>query len=114
MITNAETFKIFLERIKEPYILKWALSQRPDSEWVVERVTNSTVFVNRIRQHPIGCVGIVLPHHVKCNKALTPLEKDHHSRPYVENICLFRSLRLHLGHDPNTLYAKYTHQPGGI
>ena len=31
MITNTDTFENFLERIKEPDILKWALSQRPNS-----------------------------------------------------------------------------------
>ena len=60
---------------------------------------------------PVGCVGIVLPPHVKYNQSVTGLEKDHHSRPYVDNLCLFRCMGLHLGHDPNTLYAKYTDQP---
>ena len=111
LITNADTFENFLERINEPDILKWALSQRPNSNWVVEIVTNATIFVNRILQHPIGSVGIVLPPYVKFNKALTALEKDHHSRSYVDNLCLFRCLGLHLGHDPKALYAKYTNQP---
>ena len=111
LITNAYTFENFLERINEPDILKWALSQRPNSDLVVEIVTNATIFVNRILQHPIGCVGIVLPPYVKFNRALTALEKDHHSRPYVDNLCLFRCLGLHLGHDPKALYAKYTDQP---
>ena len=111
LITNAETFENFLERIKEPDILKWALSQRPNSDWVVELVTNATIFVNRILQHPIGCVGIVLPPHVKYNQSVTGLEKDHYGRPYIDNLCLFRCMGLHLGHDPNTLYAKYTDQP---
>ena len=78
---------------------------------MVQIVTNATIFVNRILQHPIGCVGIVLPPHVKYNQSVTGLEKDHHGRPYVDNLCLFRCMGLHLGHDPNTLYAKYTDQP---
>ena len=78
---------------------------------MVEIVTNATIFVNRILQHPIGCVGIVLPPHVKYNQSVTGLAKDHHGRPYVDNLCLFRCMGLHLGHDPNTLYAKYTDQP---
>ena len=81
------------------------------SDWVVELVTNATIFVNRILQHPIGCAGIVLPRHVKYNQSVTALEKDHHGRPYVDNLCLFRCMGLHLDHDPNTLYAKYTTQP---
>ena len=111
MTTNAETFQIFLERIKVPDILKWALSQRPNSDWVVEHVTNATIVVNRILQHPIGCVGIVLPPHVKRSMSIIGLDKDYHSIPYVDNLCLFRCLGLHLGHDPKTLYAKYTDQP---
>ena len=54
LITNADTFENFLERIKEPDTLKWALSQRLNSDWVVELVTNATIFVNRNLQHPIG------------------------------------------------------------
>ncbi len=88
LITNADTFENFLERIKVPDIIKWTLSQRPNADCVIELVTNATMFVNRILQHPIGCVGIVLPPHVKFNKALTALEKDHHSRPYVDiSVC---------------------------
>ena len=111
LITNAETFQIFLERIKEPDILKWALSQRPNSDWVVELVTNATIFVNRILQHPIGCVGIVLPPHIKHNPCIIGLDKDYHSIPYVDKLCLFRCLGLHLGHEAKMLYAKYTDQP---
>ena len=114
LITNADTFEIFLERIKEPDILKWALSQRPNSEWVVELVTNATYFVIRILQHPIGCVGLVIPAYVKNNQSIIALEKDHHGRPYVDNICMFRCLGLHLGKYAKMLYAKYTEQPVDI
>ena len=110
MITNRDDFESFLERIKEPDILKWALSQRPNSDWVVELVTNVTYFVNRILQHPIGCVGLVIPAYVKNNKSIIALEKDHHGRPYVDNLCLFRCLGLHLGQDAKTIYTKYTDQ----
>ena len=110
LITNRGDFDRFLERIKEPDILKWALSQRPNSDWVVELVTNVTYFVNRILQHPIGCVGLVIPAYVKNNKTIIALEKDHHGRPYVDNLCLFRCLGLHLGQDAKTIYTKYTDQ----
>ena len=110
LITNRDDFESFLERIKEPDILKWALSQRPNSDWVVELVTNVTYFVNRILHHPIGCVDVVLPDYVKRNKAIVGLVKDHHGRPYVDNLCLFRCLGLHLGQDAKTIYTKYTDQ----
>ena len=78
---------------------------------MVELVTNVTYYVNRILQHPIGCVGLTVPAYVNNNMGIIALEKDHHSRPYVDNLCLFRYLGLHLGHDAKTLYAKYTDQP---
>ena len=42
LITNREEFKGFLNRIKQNDILQWALSQRPDSAWICEIVTNVT------------------------------------------------------------------------
>ena len=110
MITNRADFDSFLERIREPDILQWAIAQRPNSDWVCEMATNVTFFLNRIVQHPIGCVGVTLPDYVKNNKSIIALEKDHHGRPYVDNLCLFRCLGLHLGQDAKTIYTKYTDQ----
>ena len=111
MITNRADFDSFLERIHEPDILQWAIAHRPNSDWVVELVTNVTYFVNRILQHPIGCVGVTLPDYVKNNKAIVGLAKDEHGAIYNDNLCLFRCLGLHLGRDATTLYEEYTDQP---
>ena len=111
LIGNRADFDQFLEQIKEPDLLNWAVSQRPNSDWVCELVTNVTFFVNTILKHPIGCVGLVIPAYVKNNKSIIALEKDHHGRPYVDNLCLFRCLGLHLCRDVTTLYEEYTDQP---
>ena len=58
LVKNAVSFDAFLESIHEQDVLKWAINQRPNSDWVCVMVTNATFFVNRILQHPIGCVGI--------------------------------------------------------
>ena len=116
LITNRGDFDRFLARIQESDILQWAIAQRPNSDWVCEHVTNATFFLNRIVQHPIGCVGVTLPDYVKHNKAIVGLEKDHHrNATYNDNLCLFRCLALHQGCDVRhleatvvTLYAKYT------
>ena len=115
LITNRDDFESFLERIREPDILQWAVAQRPNSDWVCEHVTNATFFLNRIVQHPIGCVGVTLPDYVKNNKAIVGLTKDEHGATYNDNLCLFRCLALHQGCDVRhleatvvTLYAKYT------
>ena len=108
LITNRADFDRFLERIHESDILQWAITQRPNSDWVCVLVTNVTFFVNRILQHPIGCVGINLPTYVKRNKAIIGLEKDHQGAAYRDNLCLFRCLALHLGREAAALYAEYS------
>ena len=111
LVTDVETFEAFLERIHEQDILQWAIAQRPNSDWICVSVTNVTFFVNKILQHPIGCVGVSLPTYLKHNKAIVGLEKDHYSKPYFDNLCLFRCLGLHLCRDAMDVYAEYTDQP---
>ena len=107
LITNRDDFDRFLARIQESDILQWAVAQRPNSDWICEMVTNATFFLNRIDDHPIGCVGVALPDYVKHNKAIVGLETDGKGRTYVDNLCL----GLHLGRDVTTLYEEYTDQP---
>ena len=111
LITNRADFDSFLERIREPDILQWAVAQRPNSDWVCEHVTNATFFLNRIVDHPIGCVGVNLPTYVKNNKSIIGLETDSHGVIYIDNLCLFRCLGLHLGREAAALYAEYTDTP---
>ena len=108
LITNRDDFDRFLARIQESDILQWAVAQRPNSDWVCEHVTNATFFLNRIVDHPIGCVGVTLPDYVKNNKAIVGLAKDEHGAIYNDNLCLFRCLALHLGREAAALYAEYT------
>ena len=111
LITNRADFDSFLERIREPDILQWAIAQRPNSDWVCEMATNVTFFLNRIVDHPIGCVGVTLPDYVKNNKAIVGLAKDEYGAIYNDNLCLFRCLALHLGREAAALYAEYTDKP---
>ena len=99
LITKTETFEKFLEQIKEPDLLNWAVSQRPNSDWISEMVANATFFVNKILQHPICCVGIVLPPHIKRNQSNIGLQTDGNGKPYTDTMCLFRCMGLHLGRD---------------
>ena len=108
LITNRDDFDRFLARIQESDILQWAVAQRPNSDWVCELVTNATFFLNKIVDHPIGCLGVNLPTYVKNNKSIICLETDSHGVIYIDNLCLFRCLGLHLGREAAALYAEYT------
>ena len=71
LITDRGDFDEFLESIKQNDILQWVISQRPDSQWICEMVTNVTFFINKIVNHPIGCVSMnPLPTYIKKNKAV--------------------------------------------
>ena len=111
LITNRDDFDRFLARIQESDILQWAVAQRPNSDWVCELVTNATFFLNKIVDHPICCVGVNLPTYVKNNKSIIGLETDSHGVIYIDNLCLFRCLGLHLGREAAALYAEYTDTP---
>ena len=99
LITNRDEFDEFLECIKQNDILQWVISQRPDSQWICEIVTNVTFFINQIVNHPIGCVSMnPLPTYIKKNKAVIGLEREPiNGKRYNDNLCLFRCLALHRG-----------------
>ena len=113
---NSKDFDEFLERIRETDVLQWAINQRPDSAWVCEILTIVTFFINRIIDHPIGCVQAnPLPVYIKKKKSVIGLEMEpNHNKRYNDNLCLFRCLALHRGCDlyrlepaVKTLYEAY-------
>ncbi len=98
LITNQEDFNDFLEGIGQEDVLEWARQQRPDTKWVVMMVTNLTVFVNKMPDHPIGCPNINLPDYIKNNKAIIGMDKHHQMRTaYQDSLCFFRALAIHKG-----------------
>ena len=62
-------------------------------------------FINRIIDHPIGCVGMTpLPTYIKKNKAVIGLEREpNNKKRYTDNLCLFRCIGLHIGGDVRRL-----------
>ena len=114
LITHRGDFDEFLERIKQndilQCILQWVISQRPDSAWVCELVTNVTFFINKIINHPIGCVDMTpLPPYIKKNKSIIGVEREPiNGKRYNDNSCLFRCLALHRGSDRYHLESAVT------
>ena len=122
LIINSKEFDTFLECIRETDVLQWAINQRPDSAWVSELVNNVTFFVNRIIDHPIGCVSVTLSAYIKKNKTIIALETEqNHSKRYTDNLYIFRCLALHRGGDRcrlepavKTLYEAYAQDGVGM
>ena len=80
------------------YILEWARQQRDNTKWVVICVTNMTVYVNKLPDHPIGCTDVQLPDYICWNKAIIGMEQNQHENViYKDNLCFFRALAVHKG-----------------
>ena len=98
MIRNQADFDAFLEAILQEDILEWARQQRQNTKWIVVCVTNMTIFVNKINDHPIGNNTVNLPEFVKNNRGIIGLEKDCKGhQAYNDNLCFFRALAIQRG-----------------
>ena len=117
LVRNRDDFHNFLRELEHADILEWARQQRPNTKWIVDIVTNATVFLNKIIDHPIGS-PVVLPEYITKNKHVVGLVKDENtSTPYDDNLCLFRCIALHKGYNYHNINnpAKallQTYQPG--
>ena len=81
-------------------VLEWARLQRPNSKWIVGKVTNITFFITKVRGHPIGR-GKNLPHYIIENRGLEALNcNKNNGKLYNDNLCFFRALALHNGCHP--------------
>ena len=78
-------------------MLKKARLSRPNSSWFVEVVSNITLFINKLKEHPIDC-GINLPDFIVNNTGLHALQKNYkNGKLYLDNSCLFRCLAFDTG-----------------
>ena len=82
---------MFLNKMFEQDMLEITRPSRPNSSLVVEVVSNITFFINKLKEHPIGC-GINLPYFTRLNA----LQKNYkNGKLYSDNLRLFRCLTPH-------------------
>ena len=84
-------------------VLTWAQQRRPNSKWIVDLVTNMTVFITKITNHPIGH-GQDLPPYITRNRGFMSLVRQAQTgKRYRDNLCFFRALALQNGCDVKSL-----------
>ena len=77
---------------------RWAQINRPDTKWFVLVVCQVSLYINRLKDHPIGrqrC-GHSTPRFIAKNKGLDNLTTNLRGD---DNLCLFRCLAKHMGKD---------------
>ena len=96
-ITTAADLQPVREALWDIDVLEWVRQKRPNSEWVVDQVTNVTFFATKLQGHPIGC-GKNLPHYIVENRGIDALDRNAKTgEVYNDNLCFFRALGLHNG-----------------
>ena len=108
LIQNRLDLISFLNKFLLQDPLEYARLQRPNSKWVVDLVTNLTLYIYRIPDHPIGTNIVGLPNYILQNPAIISLMNDpnKHGEPYRDNLCFFRCLALHQGCHPKGMEKK--------
>lgn len=97
-ISNVTDLQPVRNALQDLDIFEWARQHRPNSKWIVEKVTNVTYFVTKVINHPIGRGQTALPHYIAGNRGMYTLDCDNRTgKPYKDNLCFFRALALHNG-----------------
>ena len=101
LISRTEELMRFLLSISDDDLFH--NTRKPDSQWVVDKVTNITFFFTKRINCPIGC-GQNLANFVMDNPGVHALIRNKNTgKMYDDNLCLFRCLALHRGNKISAL-----------
>ena len=97
VIKNRDDLKEFLDSLSDLSFRNQ--TKYENSEWAFVCLTNIVFFINKLRDHLIGC-GKVIPDYVKNNRGLYALVTNKQTGvAYEDKLCLFRCLSLHQDKD---------------
>ena len=99
-----------LEALSRRDVEEFGRRQRSDTKWVLESMTNITIFVNKLKGFPIGAPVRDLPPHVANNHAVVNLVKNRRTgqRFNTDDLCFFRCLALWLNNDNHDILERDT------
>ena len=95
LVSSSDQFQVFMEKLLDMDILEQTLLHRPNTSWVVHRLTNISIYFYKLRGS--GCVGAPdnLPDFLRKHKYVLTLEKDRIlNKKYTDNLCFFRALSI--------------------
>lgn len=96
LIETRDDYEEFINNLSSKDFIESAARHRPDTTWSLHCLTNITLFVYPIQDHPIGHLPAETPVS-KTNKAIVSALTDSNGKPYTDNLCLFRALSLMRG-----------------
>ena len=85
------------EKIAKMDVIDLCTRERANTKWKFYKLTNVTVFAALLKDIPMGCKDTVLAEPLLKNHNVNCLTFERHKRqPYNDNLCLFRTVALHL------------------
>ena len=91
--------KLRLQRLN---VTDYILRQRQNTKWKPVLITNFRFIVYSL-DYPLGGVHVKLPDYLKNSKSIIALDKTSEGKFYKDNLCAFRCLATHQGHQRNRL-----------
>ena len=85
------------DRVQKMDFVDLCTRERANKKRKIYRLTNLTIFASLLKDVPMGCEDTVLPEPLLKNHNVNCLIFERNtSQPYNDNLCLFRTLALHL------------------
>ena len=86
-----------IERMQKMDIVDICTRERSNTKWKFYKLINLTFFAFLLKDGPMGCKDTVLLEPLLTNHKVNCLTFERNTRqPYIDNLCLFRALALHL------------------
>ena len=96
IFSTLEDLEFIKERYEDENVFESIIQQRPDTKWRFYCVTNVTFFVYLMPRVALGCTDVELPNALIRNKSVKCFLSDSNSKPYHDNLCLFRAIAFDL------------------
>ena len=96
IFSTLEDLEFIKERYEDENVFESIIQQRPDTKWRFYCVTNVTFFVYLMPRVALGCTDVELPNALIRNESVKCFLSDSNSKPYHDNLCLFRAIAFDL------------------
>ena len=85
------------DRMQKLDIVEICTQERANTTWKFCKLTNLTILASLLKDVPKGCKDTILPEPLLKNHKVNCLTFEKNTlQPYIDNLCLFRALALHL------------------
>ena len=102
-ISNVADIDRLMEKLNDMDLLANMVKQRKNTKWLFFKLTNVVFYVNKTA-FVLGGESEMLPKHILNSRAIHALTHNRITKePFNDNLCVFRCLALHEGHNIRTL-----------